>query len=370
MVLMTPGPTPVLEEVRFAMAGRTLHHRTPEFEAIFGKTRELALKLFKTDEILFIASSGSGVMEATITNLCDKKALVINSGKFGERFGKIAMAFGKDVVEIKNEWSVAPTANDIKLALESNSDIDTVCIQICESAGGLRHNVEEIAKVAKEFNPNIMVIADGITAVGVEPIDISNIDALIAGSQKAFMLPPGLAMVGLSAKAVAKIENSGGSGYYFNLKTELKNQRKNTTAWTAPTTLIIGLQKILELFFEEGLDKLYKDTKIRAIATQEAFKAIGLKIYPQTPALSMTTVESEVASDIIKILKTKYKTLPAGGQDHLKGKIFRISHMGLIPLNEAIWAVNVVELALDELNIRKFDGTANRVFLEYFKLHN
>ena len=201
--------------------------------------------------------------------------------------------------------------------------------------------------------------------MGVEKIDVTNIDALITGSQKAFMLPPGLAMIGLSQKAVEKIEEKS-AGYYFNLATELKNQRKNTTAWTAATTLIMGLEAILVELKKVGFDNLYSKTALRAKATQEALKAIGFEIYPKTPANAMTTVYTEQSNEIRKILKNKYNVDIAGGQDHLAGKIFRINHMGLVEDFEASWAVNAIELVMDELKIRTFDGTANRVFAQTF----
>lgn len=361
MLLFTPGPTPVPESVRIAMAGETLHHRTPEFEAIFERTRTLLFELFGMDEVLMLASSGTGAMEAAVINLTGSKLLSINSGKFGERFGKIAVAHGIANIEIKHEWDTPATVEEVQEALNANPDIDAIAIQICESAGGLRHNIEEIARAVKAHNPSIMVIADGITAVGVEAIDVTDIDCLISGSQKALMLPPGLAIMGLSNEAIAKI--GSGKGYYFNLATEIKNQRKNTTAWTAATTLIIGLESVLNrIKAEGGLDKLYSETSRRAEATREALKAIGLHIYPANPANSMTTIDDEQASKIRSLLKKEFGINMAGGQDHIKDLIFRINHMGLIAPYETAWVVNSVELALDKLGRRTFDGTANRIF--------
>lgn len=360
MLLFTPGPTPVPESARVAMAGETLHHRTPEFEAIFERTRALLFELLGTDEVLMLASSGTGAMEGAVINLAHSKLLSINSGKFGERFGKIAVAHGIANVEIKHEWDTPASVEEVQAALNANPDVDAIAIQICESAGGLRHSVEAIAAAVKAHNPAIMVIADGITAVGVEKIDVTNIDCLISGSQKALMLPPGLAIMGLSNAAIEKI--GSGKGYYFNLATEIKNQRKNTTAWTAATTLTIGLESILNrIKAEGGLDKLYADTARRARATREAMIAIGLSLYPTKPADSMTTVGDAEAKKIRSTLKA-FDVNVAGGQDHIKDSIFRINHMGLIAPYEACWAANAVELALDKMGRRTYDGTANRVF--------
>jgi aspartate aminotransferase-like enzyme len=366
MLLFTPGPTPVPEAARVAMAAPTIHHRTPEFEAIFAKARAGLLDILGMDEAVMLASSGTGAMEACVINLCKKRALTINAGKFGERFGKIVKASALELVELKYEWNTPASVEDVLKALKENSDIDTIAIQVCESAGGLRHPVEEIAKAVKEFNSDIAIIADGITAVGVEPIDTTNIDALITGSQKALMLPPGLAMIGLSKDAVERVGK--GRGYYLNLASEIAKQQKNTTAYTAATTLIIGLNKIFELIEQSGgKEHLYKVTQARHTALLEALKALGFNIYPKRPALAMATIIDDNAEDIRKLLKTKYNVNVAGGQDHLKGKIFRINNMGLIDTSDMAWVVNALESALEDLGRREFDGTGAKVFMEKFK---
>jgi len=365
MLLFTPGPTPVPQNVRNAMADETMHHRTPEFEAIFERTRKHLFNLFQTDEVVMIASSGTGAMEAAVTNLCHKTLLNVNSGKFGERFGKIAQAHGLGSLEIKNEWNTPVSIEAIVEAVKSDENIDAIAVQISESAGGLRHPVEELARAVKDINPNIMIIADGITAVGVEKIDVTNIDCLIAGSQKALMLPPGLSILGLSSKAIERI--GLGKGYYLNLATEIKQQRKNTTAWTAATTLIIGLLEVLETIEANGgVSRLYGETACRSKAVRRALEAIGLKIYPKVSAKSMTTIIDDNASEIRNFLKDDYDVNVAGGQDHLKGKIFRINQMGLIPNHEIAWVVNAIELSLSRLGRREYDGTANKVFNEAF----
>ncbi len=361
MLLFTPGPTPSIESLRQAMAIPTLHHRTKEFESYFKYCREKLAQMLDMREVLILCSSGTGAMESCVRTFC-KKPLIINSGKFGERFVKIAKAYNIPTHELKNEWHTAPNADEIAEILKNDTSIDSICIQICESSGGLRHNVESIALKAKNINPNIFIIADGITAIGVEKIDTSNIDALIGGSQKAFMLPPGMAFIGLSARAIEKIEQDS-VGFYFNLNTELKNQRKNTTAWTSPTTIIIGLAKYFEI---ANLDVIYNDTKKRALATQAALKALNLQIFPKNPAFAMSTIYHDNAIEIRKILKKTYEVNVAGGQDDLKEKLIRINHMGIIPVYEAIWVVNAIELALNDLGIRKFDGLANRIFIEHY----
>lgn len=362
-LLFTPGPTPSPEFIRNAMAIPTLHHRTPEFESIFSTARHHLLKMLEMPEVLMLASSGTGAMEAAIANFSTSKILTINSGKFGERFGAIGRALGREVVEIVNEWDTPVSLNSVIENLDSN--IECICFQICESAGGLAHPYKEIAREIKKRNPHIFVIADAITAMGVEKIDVSHIDVLIGGSQKAFMLPPGLAILALSEYAIKHIE-SNSCGYYFNLSKELKNQRKNTTAYTAPTSIIIGLKAYFDMIESNhfSFDDIYDYTAKIANATRKSLECLGLKIYPKVPSNSMSVVIAECAKDVARILKNDFKINLAGGQDRLKDRIFRINHMGYIPLHEISFVLNAIELALDKLNIRKFDSSANKIFFD------
>lgn len=370
MLLFTPGPTPIPESIRQAMSEPTLHHRTQEFEAIFARSRRGLLNLLKMPEVLLLASSGSGAMEACVCTFSAKKMLSVNSGKFGERFGKIAQAHNIAYQEIINEWDTPASLESVLEALKNDPKIDCFCIQMCESAGGVRHQVERIAQVIKSQYPHIVVVVDAITAMGVEEIDTTHIDALIGGSQKAFMLPPGLAIIGLSQYAIDLI-NERDVGFYFNLKTELKNQSKNTTAWTAPTTIITGLSKYFDIIESlGGIQKIYEQTKARSLATQKALETIGFKIYPKSPALAMNTIYDPInATNLRKILKNEFMLNVAGGQDRLKTSIVRINQMGLIDIEQSAWVLNAFELALSRLGIRAFDGSANKVFLEsYYQL--
>jgi len=361
MILATPGPVEVPFFAQKAILGETIHHRTPEFKEIMKDTLSLFKKLINLPDAVFLSSSGTGAMEAAVINVVKKKALTINAGKFGERWGKIAKAHGIEFSQLCYEWNTPANVEDVIATIKADSDIDSFFIQVSESAGGLRHPVEEIAAEIKKINPDIIVVADGITAVGVEKIDTTNIDILITGSQKALMLPPGLAMMGFSNKAIQRIGE--GRGFYFNLANEIKKQREFTTAFTPATTLIIALKAVLEKIINEvGLENLYEKTAKRHNALLKSLEAIGLDIYPSTPAKSMATIYTEKAEEIRKIMKTKYEVNMAGGQDHLKGKIFRINNMGLIEDYKMLWIVNSIEKTLDELNIRKYDGTATKIF--------
>ena len=365
MLLMTPGPTPVPETIRQAMATPSIHHRTAEFEAIFARVRSGLKNIVPAEEIILLASTGTGAMESCVTHFATR-ALTINAGKFGERFTKIAKAYGKNPVELSYSWDTPAGVAEITAALSANPDIDALCIQVCESAGGLRHPVEAIAKAAKALRPDIFVIADGITAVGVEPLDTTDIDALITGSQKAFMLPPGLAMIALSKKAVDHIEKTGGVGFYFNLATELKNQRKNTTAWTAATTIIQGLDAWLSHIQTVGLENFYAATRLRHAAGSEAVRAIGLQIYPKTPALAMLSIYHEKAAELRKWMKKEARVNAAGGQDDLKNTLIRFNNMGLVEPSDTAWSLNALELALDKLGVRKYDGSAVKTFSQIY----
>lgn len=397
MLLFTPGPTPTPESIRYAMATPTLHHRTPEFESIFAKAR-LGLKvMLGMPEVLMLASSGTGAMEAALTQLCKSKLLSISCGKFGQRWGKIAQAHAIPHTEIAREWDTPVTAQEVLEVLHNDGQIDTIALQVCESAGGLRLDVESIAREVKRHNPNIIVIADAITAMGVEPIDTTHIDALIGGSQKACMLPPGMSIVGLSSLALERVDSASNAltpqttwraGLYFSFAQELKNQRKNTTAWTAPTTLIMGLVRYFEIIqaladsplesallapsaplddkrLAQGLTAAYAHTRSLALATREALAALDLSLYPKSPALAMSAIAHAESASIRKMMKDLGVNV-AAGQDHIKDSIFRINHMGLIQAYEASFVINALELSLAKLGLRSFDGRGGVSFLRAF----
>jgi len=362
MILATPGPVEIPLFVRETYLKDTIHHRTPEFKEILLDTLNRFKQITKLPYNVFLSSSGSGAMEAAVINTVKTKALTINAGKFGERWGKICKAYNIEFKELKYNWDTPANAEDIINAIKEDSSIDTIFIQISESAGGLRHPVEEIAKAVKSVNDNIIIVADGITALGVEDIDTTNIDIVVGGSQKAFMLPPGLSMLGISEKAFQRI--GSGRGFYFNLANEIKKQLEGSTSFTPATGLIIALNEVLKKLEEKGFENHYQNTAKRHKAMLKAIEAINLSIFPQTPAKSMAAVYSDKAEEIRKILKTKYEINVAGGQDFMKGKLFRINNMGIIDDNKMLYILNSLELTLDELGIRKYDGSAAKVYSE------
>ena len=355
--VLTPGPVPVPEFVMLEMAKPIIHHRTEEFEEIFSNATKGLKKVFMTkEEVLILASSGTGAMDAAICNTLSKgdKTLVINGGKFGERWLKICKAYGVNAEEIKVEWGKAVDPSIIKEIIEKDSQIKAILIQASETSTGVEHPIEEIAKLTKDRD-DIILIVDGITAVGAFPVEFDKwgIDILIGGSQKAFMMPPGLAFIVLSQKAWEFNKKSDLPKFYLDLSQAHKNSLKRTSPWTPAVTLVIGLNAVLEYFDKIGLDTLFKRHSILSQATTEGFEAIGLenfaKGYTSTALSVIKSPEGIDASLIVKGLKEKYGMIVAGGQDQAKGKIFRITHMGYVDKGDIIAVVAGVEGILSEL---------------------
>ncbi len=370
--LLTPGPTPVPSEVLLEMANPIIHHRTDEFKQIFKEVCEDIKYLFQTkNDVIILASSGTGAMEASISNLFNKgdKVLIIRAGKFGDRWGEIAESYELNPVYIDVEWGNPVNIDDVKFKLDENPDIKGIFTQASETSTGIKHPIKEIAELVR-INENCLFIVDGITGVGVFDIkpDEWGIDVLISGSQKAFMLPPGLAFISLSEKAWEFAENSNLPKYYFDLKKERKNLKKGQTAYTPAVSLIIGLKKVLELVKKEGLENIFERNKKFAYATREAFKEIGLKIFNEkSPSEAVTAIllpESVDGQKLVKFLRDNYKISIAGGQEHLKGKIIRISHMGFISRFDLIVGVSAVEMALKEFGYKFEFGKAITKLME------
>lgn len=366
--LITPGPTAVPEQVLLDMARPMIHHRTPEFEAIFKEARNGLKKVFKTSqEPLILASSGTGAMESAIVNTLNQgdKVLVINGGKFGERWLKICQTYNINAESITVEWGRSVNVEDVKAFLTKNPDTKAVFVQGSETSTTVYHPIKELAAITKNMAETLLVV-DGITSAGVHDtcFDEWGIDILITGSQKAFMLPPGLAFITLSQKAWNMVERSTLPKFYFNLKTELKNQVKNTTAWTAGVSLIIGLKTVLEMMEKEGIDNVFKRHSINAEATRAACKALGLKLLaqdlPSNAATGCFLPENIDGKAFVKYLRDKCGVALAGGQDHLAGKILRISHLGYHDAFDTITAISAIEMGLKKFgaNITLGSGVA------------
>ena len=355
--LLAPGPTPVPPEVLLAMARPMIHHRAPEFAQLFGEVREDLKWLFQTrNDVLMLASSGTGGMEGAVTNFLSPgdKALVVNGGKFGERWGKLCKTFGVQVAEIKVEWGHAVDPQMVADALKTDPAIKAVYVQASETSTGVAHDTKALAEIVKSREGTILVV-DAITALGVFDLktDVWGLDVVVTGSQKALMLPPGLAFVSVSEKAWQLADKAKNASFYFNFKKERDSQIKNQTAYTPAVSMILGLQEVLKTLKTEGLDAIFTRHASLAHAMREGVKAAGLSLFPkQSPSDALTAVSAPDGVDgqaIYRNLRVQYGITAAGGQDHLKGKIFRVSHMGYMDSFDVIMTVAAIEMVLKGL---------------------
>ena len=374
--LLAPGPTPVAEHVALEMAHPMIHHRTPQFSKIFAEAAEVAKYLFQTkQEVLILASTGTGGMEGCVTNLFSSgdKVLVINGGKFGERWGKISESYGLTVVWHNVEWGQAADAKAIENLLKEDKDLKAIMVQASETSTTVAHPIEELSKLTRDRD-DILLIVDGITGVGVFdlPMDKWGIDAMITGSQKALALPPGLALVGLSEKAWKFNESSSIPRFYFDFKKERKNLANDTSAYTPAVSLVIGLRRVLLDIKEEGLESVYRRHDRLARATRAAAKGLGLKIVaPDSPADSSTGIflpEGMDGGKLFKFIRDDMGVTLAGGQDQWKGKIVRIAHLGYIDSFDIIIAISALEMALKKMGhnvaLGKGVAAAQEILLE------
>lgn len=352
-LLLAPGPTPVPSRVRQAMARPIVHHRTPQFSALFAEVREQLRHLFQTaQDVLILTSSGTGAMEAAINNCFapGDEVIFVNGGKFGERWGKLAAAFGLKPVEIPVEWGRAVRPEQVERALAAHPNARGVLVQASETSTAAVHPVEQLAAITRRSKA--LLVVDGITAVGVYsiPMDQWGIDVLLTGSQKALMLPPGLALIALSARAWERVEQAQQPRFYFDLRRERSSQAKHTTAWTPAISLVVGLREALAMMQEEGYANVYARHARLAAATRAAGRALGLRqVAPDAPSPALTalyTPEGIDGSRLFAYLRDAMKVVFAGGQDQLKGRIVRIAHLGYIGAFDTITAVAALEMAL------------------------
>jgi aspartate aminotransferase-like enzyme len=354
-LLMTPGPTPIPPDVLLAMAQPILHHRTPEFKEIFEScARDLQAIFATSEQVLMLVSTGTGAMEGSISNFMRRGDTIITvaGGKFGQRWSEIGRAYGLDVVELTVEWGKSVSVDAVADALASHPNARGVYLQASETSTGVSHPVQEIAALCRERTGTLCIV-DGITAVGVQPVEMDawGIDIVVSGSQKAFMLPPGLAFIACSEKAWGFAEHSDLPRYYFDLRKERKKQAGGQTAYTSAVSLIVGLRQVLNRMGDMGLTGLHAHHQRLALATQAGVKAIGLKLLADSPAWSVTAVyapDGIDAGNIIKSMNAKGIKI-AGGQDHLKGRIFRIGHLGWFAGTDIVSTLSTLETVLDEL---------------------
>lgn len=377
--IFAPGPTPVPEEVLGEMAKSPLHHRTKEFIEILNRVKEGLSFLFQTKQPAYcLAASGTGAMEATIVNLFapGDEVLVINGGKFGERWGKLSEKFGLKAHWLNVEWGLSVNPDDIKKELKNHPAIRAVLFQASETSTAVWHPVEEIAKTVRE-NSDALVICDAITALGVTdlPMDAWGLDVVVSGSQKAMMLPPGLAFLAMSERAREQRKRATIPNFYFNLNAEDKAALGGETAWTPAVSLICGLDIVLKKMKASGLAPVFKHHHRLAKATRAGVQAMGLELFAKgipSPALTAVHVPPAITEGkkIISTLRDTYGITVAGGQDQWKGKMFRIAHLGYYDELDMLTALSAVEMTVKKLGhpcpLGKGVGAAQSSFLASF----
>ena len=356
--LFTPGPTQLLPSAQLAMASATMHHRTAEFRAIY--TKVLAdLKTFvgtKNDVVMFTAS-GTGAMEAAVANLTSPgdKVLVVSAGKFGERWEGLAKAYGCVFETARAPYGETVTLQQVRDKLKPEHRV--LFIQATESSTGVRHDVEGIARLLK--GTEILLVADAITGLGTTHFDVDGwgIDVIIGGSQKAVMIPPGLAFCSVSDRAWARMETSKNPRYYFDLRKERKNGAKGESSYTPSTALVVALAAALDYIREQGGGDLATGRKLlvdnaetAAAMTRAAAKALGLKLFSaSSPGAALTAIaapDGVDSSDIVKAFRSQFGAIIANGQGEMKGQLIRIAHLGYYDYLDTIAAIGALEQVL------------------------
>jgi len=356
--LFTPGPTPLLPAAQFAMAAADIHHRTAEFRAMY--TKVLAqMKDFvgTTNDVLILSSSGSGAMEASVSNLTSPgdRVLVLTAGKFGERWTGITKAFGCEVDVVSAPYGSTFSLDAIKAALKLETRV--VFIQATESSTGVRHNVEAIGQLLKDVKSEALFVVDGITGIGTTPLDMDawGIDVLIGGSQKALMIPPGLSYLAVSPRAWDRMESSYNPRYYFDLRKERKNALKGESAYTPSVALIAAMGAALDYIANqadgnlvEGRKKLVDNAETCAAMTRAAATAMGLTLFAPkgNEAAAATAIVPPEGTDsgiIVKGLRSKFAAIVTDGQGEMKGSLFRIAHIGYFDYLDTIAIIGALE---------------------------
>ena len=352
--LLAPGPTPVPAEILLSMAAPIIHHRSPDFLPVLDSAKKGLQWLYQTkNDVLILSSTGTGGMVGAVKNFFNQgdEVLVVNGGKFGERWTKICQAYGLKVEEIVVEWGYAVKPEEVEERLKKNKNLKGVFVQASETSTGVYHDIQTLSSIVRKHEDTLFIV-DAISALVAHDLrtDEWGIDIMVGGSQKGVMLPPGIAFVSVSEKAWKKAETSNIPKFYFNFRKERENLAKNQTNFTSPVTLIIGLNAGLKMLQAEGLENVFKRHERLAHATRKAVQAIGLELYPkESPANSVTAIMTPPGIDgqaVYKNLREKYGITAAGGQDRAKGKIFRIAHLGYADRFDIIMAIAGIEMVL------------------------
>lgn len=354
--LLTPGPTPLPERVRLALARDMVHHRKKEFAVVMERVQERLRTLFGTqDTVLPLSCSGTGAMTAAVYSLFapGQKVLVVEGGKFGQRWREIAASRGLDVSSIEVPWGQAVRPQAVADALQSDPSLAGVLLQHSETSTGVLHPVREVAAVTRKSAALLLV--DGISAVGLTPcpMDQWGIDCLLTGSQKGLMLPPGLALLALSPRAWERAEKQAPGCFYFNLPGEKAKLAQKQTLFTSPVNLIAGLDESLAVLLENGLDALYAKQWALTMLARTSLAAMGLELFAQTDfAWGITSVllpDGIDGREVLRLAAERHGVCLAGGQDHLKGRMVRVGHMGWVDWSDLLGGLYALNQSLKDV---------------------
>ncbi len=350
--LLTPGPTPLPEEVRLALAKDMIHHRKRDFVHVMEKIQPGLQYLFGTKEqVLPLSCSGTGAMHAAVTNLFapGEKVLVIEAGKFGERWREIAQAHGLGVESLILDPGLAVDAQSVRNLLDADPGISGVLVQASETSTGVLHPVHELGAVTRDRN--VLLVVDGISAVGISPcpMDLWGMDCLLTGSQKGLMLPPGLALLGLSRRAWDKVESVKPSNFYFNLLAERSKSAQHQTLFTSPVNLLQGLAVSLDLFREQTLDEVYRKQWALTRMVRSGVASLGLELLATshfTWGLTSIKLPEGVDGGLVLQKAAEYGVIMAGGQGELKKKLVRLGHMGHVDWSDVLAGLHALRQGL------------------------
>jgi aspartate aminotransferase-like enzyme len=357
--LFTPGPTPLLPAAQTAMASFTAHHRTADFRTLFQRVLADMKEFIGTqNDVLVLACSGTGVMEASVSNLTSPgdKVLVLAAGNFGERWTGLTKAFGCNVDVLSAPYGETFSLSDIRAKL--TSEVRAVFVQATESSTGVRHDVQGIAKIVRASGDDTLLVVDAITGLGTTYLDVDGwgVDVIIGGSQKALMIPPGLAYCAVSERAWRRMDTTTSPRFYFDLRKERKAAAKGESAYTPPTSLFAAMGAALEFIrgmgkgdLAKGREMLVDNAELCAEMTRAGVQAVGLKLFATSPAAALTAIRSPEGIDsgkIIKEFRESFDAVVANGQGEMKGQLFRIAHIGYYDYLDTIGILGALEHVL------------------------
>src|SRR5579871_4996371 len=352
--LLTPGPTPLYPPALHAMMASDIHHRTEDFRKAYRSClADLKEVMGTAHDVLMFAASGTGAMDATVSNLFSRgdKVIVCSAGKFGERWAEIAKAYGLDATILTAPYGKVVTAAEVESALAQNPSARGVVVQASETSTGAAHDVRAMGRAVAKTDA--IFVVDAITGLGTMPLDIDGwgLDVLIGGSQKAFMIPPGLAFLSISPKAWKFTETATLPHYYFNLKKEKKSGDAGESSWTPATSLILALAESLRYIKQIGMAKLIENAQLLAHATRAAVGRMGLELFAaSSPGSSATAVKAPAGMDsgvIVREFRNRFGAIIANGQGSMKGQIFRIAHLGYFDFADLFAVIAGLEIILN-----------------------